>query len=91
VCPRGSEPNEDRRADAKDLVELARCKARPIRSKRNRAHGAAADSYRINPNPICDGPAVADRKAAAAHLGDSDGGGRVAPRRGDEEETLVEA
>jgi hypothetical protein len=28
---------------------------------------------------------------AAAHLGESDDGGQVAPRRGDEEETSVEA
>jgi hypothetical protein len=51
----------------------------------------AADSYRINPDPICGGPAVADRKATAAHLRDSDGGGRVVPRRGDEEETPIES
>jgi hypothetical protein len=50
-----------------------------------------ADSYRIDPDPICGGPAVADRKAAVARLRDNDGGGRVAPRRGDEEETSVEA
>jgi hypothetical protein len=90
VCPRGSGPNEDRQANAEDLAKLGRCKATPIQSKRNRAQGAAADSYRINPDPICGGPAVADRKAAAARLGDSDGGGRIAPRRGDEEETPVE-
>jgi hypothetical protein len=65
VCPRGSGPNEDRRADAEDLAEPGRCKATPIRSKQNRAQGAAADSYRIDPDPICDGPAVADRNAAA--------------------------
>jgi hypothetical protein len=52
--------------------------------------GAAVDNYRIDPDPICGGPAVADQKAAA-RLRDSDGGNRVAPRRGDEEETLVEA
>jgi hypothetical protein len=64
VCPRGSGPNEDRQANAEDLAKLGRCKATPIQSKRNRAQGAAADSYRINPDPICGGPAVADRKAA---------------------------
>jgi hypothetical protein len=50
-----------------------------------------ADNYRIDPDPICGGPAGADRKAAVARLRDSDGGSRVAPRRGDEEETPVEA
>jgi hypothetical protein len=50
-----------------------------------------ADNYRIDPDPIYGGSAVADRKAVAARLGDSDGSGRVAPRRGDEEDTLVEA
>jgi hypothetical protein len=39
ACPRGSGPNEDRRADAEDLAEPARCKATPIRSKRNIAQG----------------------------------------------------
>jgi hypothetical protein len=84
ACPRGSGPNENRRADAEDLAEPGRCKATPIRSKQNRAQ-------RIDSDPICVGPAVADRKAAAARLRDSDGGGRVAPRRGEEEETPVEA
>jgi hypothetical protein len=91
VCPRGSGPNENRRADAEDLAEPGQCKATPIRLKRNKAQGAAADSYRIDPDPICGGPVVADQKAAAVRLGDSDSGGRVAPRRGDEEETPVEA
>jgi hypothetical protein len=91
ACPRGSGPNEDRRADAEDLAEPGRCKAKPIRSKRNRAQGAAADSYRINPDPICGGPIVVNQKAAAARLRDNDGGGRVAPRRGDEKEMPVEA
>jgi hypothetical protein len=50
-----------------------------------------ADSYRIDPDPICGGPTVADQKAGAARLADSDGGGRVTSRRGDEEETPVEA
>jgi hypothetical protein len=91
ACPRGSGPNEDRRADAEDLTEPGQCKPTPIRSKWNRVQGAAADSYRIDPDPICGGSAVADQKAAAARLRDSDGGGRVAPRHGDEEETSVEA
>jgi hypothetical protein len=51
----------------------------------------AADSYRIDPDPICGGPAVADQKTTVAHLRGSDSGGRVVPRRGDEEETSVEA
>jgi hypothetical protein len=91
ACPRGSGLNENRRADAEDLAESGRCKATPLRSKRNRAQGTTADSYRIDPDPIYDGPAVADQKAAAARLGDSYDGGRVAPRRGDEEEAPVEA
>jgi hypothetical protein len=37
ACPRGSGPNENRQADAEDLAEPGRCKATPIRSKRNRA------------------------------------------------------
>jgi hypothetical protein len=36
ACPRGSGSNENRRADAEDLAEPSRCKATPIRSKRNR-------------------------------------------------------
>jgi hypothetical protein len=36
---------------AEDLAEPGRCKATPIRSKRNRAQGAVADSYRIDPDP----------------------------------------
>jgi hypothetical protein len=50
-----------------------------------------ADSYRIDLDPICSGSAIADQKATASHLGDSDGDGRVTPSRGDEEETPVEA
>jgi hypothetical protein len=65
ACLRGFGLNENHRADAEDLAEPGRCKATPIRSKRNRAQGAAADSYRIDPDPICGGLAVADRKAAA--------------------------
>jgi hypothetical protein len=91
ACPCGSGPNEDHRADAEDLAKPGRCKATPIRSKRNRAQGAAADSYRIDPDPICGGPAIADWKVAAARLEDSDGDGQVAPRCGDEEETPIEA
>jgi hypothetical protein len=91
ACHRGSGANEDRRADTEDLAESGPCKATPIRSKRNIAQGAAADSYQIDLDPICGGPAVADRKVVAARLEDSDDGGRVAPRRGDEEEMLVEA
>jgi hypothetical protein len=91
VCPRGSGPNEDRQADAEDLAKPSRCKTTPIRSKRNIAQGAAANNYRIDPDLICGGPTVADQKAVMAHLRDSDGGGRVAPRRGDEEATSVEA
>jgi hypothetical protein len=90
TCPRSSGPEEKRRANAEDLAEPGRCKATPIRSKRNRAQGAVSDSYRIDPDPIYGRPAVADRKTAVARLGDSDNGGRVAPRRGDEEETPVE-
>jgi hypothetical protein len=37
ACPRGSGPNENRQSDAEDLAEPGRCKATPIRSKRNRA------------------------------------------------------
>jgi hypothetical protein len=51
----------------------------------------AADSHQIDPDPIYGGMAVEDQKAVAAHLRDSDDGGRVTPRRGDEEETPVEA
>jgi hypothetical protein len=91
ACPHGSGPNEDRRADAEDLAKPGRCKATPIRSKQSRAQRASADSYRIDPNPICGGPTIADRKAATARLRDRDGGSRVTPRRGDEEETSVEA
>jgi hypothetical protein len=69
TCPCSSRPNEDRRANAEDLAEPDRCMATPIRSKQNKAQGAAADSYRIDPDPICDGSAVADRKAAASCLG----------------------
>jgi hypothetical protein len=90
-CLRNSGLNKDRRADAENLVERDWCKTTPIRSKRNRAQGAAADSYRINPDPICGEPAVADRKAVVARLRDSDDGGRVAPSRGDEEEMPVGA
>jgi hypothetical protein len=68
ACPRGSRLNENRRADAEDLAEPGRCKATPIRSKWNRAQGAAADSYQIDPDPIYGGPAVAYRKASAACL-----------------------
>jgi hypothetical protein len=75
ACPRGSGPNEDRRADAEDLAEPARCKATPIRSKRNIAQGAVADIYRIDPDPICGGLAVANQKVATACLGDSDDDG----------------
>jgi hypothetical protein len=75
TCPRGSGPNENRRADAEDLAEPGRCKATPIRSKRNRAQGAAADSYRIDPDPICGGPAVADWKVVAARLATRGAGG----------------
>jgi hypothetical protein len=91
MCPHGSRPNENRRADAEDLAEPDRCKTTSIRSKQNRAQGVVADSYRIDPDPICGGLAIADRKTATARLGDSDGGGRVAPRCGDEEETSVKA
>jgi hypothetical protein len=91
ACSHGSGSNENRRADAEDLAEPGRCKTTPIRSKRNKAQGVAADSYRINPDLICGGPAVADRKAAAACLRDSDGGSRVTPRRDDEEETSIKA
>jgi hypothetical protein len=63
-----------------------------MRIRGMRCHkGAAVDNYRIDPDPICGGPAVADQKVAAARLRDSDGSNRVAPRHGDEEETLVEA
>jgi hypothetical protein len=89
ACPRGSGPNENHQADAEDLAEPGRCKATPIQSKRNRTQGAAADNYRIDTDPICGRPTVADRKAAAARLGDSDNGGRVVARHGDEEETPV--
>jgi hypothetical protein len=75
TCPRGSGSNEHHRADAEDLAEPGRCKATPIRSNQNRAQGAAADSYQIDPDLICGGPAVADQKAAAARLGDSDDSG----------------
>jgi hypothetical protein len=51
TCPRGSGSNENRRDDAEDLAESGQCKATPIRSKRNRAQGAAADIYRIGPDP----------------------------------------
>jgi hypothetical protein len=64
--------NENRRADTEDLAKPGQCKAIPIRSNRNRAQGAAVDSYQIDPNPICGGPAVADRKTAVARLRDSD-------------------
>jgi hypothetical protein len=67
-APRVSEPNENRQADAEDLAEPGRCKAPSIRSKRNISQGAAAVSYRIDPDPICSGSAVAGRKAAAARL-----------------------
>jgi hypothetical protein len=39
VCPRGSGPNENRRADAEDLAEPGWCKATLIPSKRNREQG----------------------------------------------------
>jgi hypothetical protein len=39
VCPCGSRPNENHRADAEDLAEPDRCKATPIQSKRNKAQG----------------------------------------------------
>jgi hypothetical protein len=84
ACPRGFGPNENRRADAEDLTESGRCKATPIQSKRNRAQGVAADSYRIDPDLICDGPAVAGQKAAAARLatrGASGGADRRQRRR----------
>jgi hypothetical protein len=51
ACRRGSRPNENRRADVEDLFEPGRCKATPIRSKRDRTQGVAADSYRIDPDP----------------------------------------
>jgi hypothetical protein len=73
--PRGLGPNENHRADAEDLAEPDRCKATPIRSKWNRAQGAAADSYRIDPDPICGGPTVAGQKAAAARLATRGAGG----------------
>jgi hypothetical protein len=51
ACPRNSGPNENRQVDAENLAEPDRCKATPIRSKRNRAQRVAADNYQINPDP----------------------------------------
>jgi hypothetical protein len=50
ACPRGSRPDEICRGDAEDLAEPGQCKATQIRSKQNRAQGAAVDSYRIDPD-----------------------------------------
>jgi hypothetical protein len=45
TCPHGSGLNENCRANAEDLAKPGRCKATLIQLKRNRAQGAAADSY----------------------------------------------
>jgi hypothetical protein len=81
ACPRSSGPNENHRADAEELAEPGRCKATPIRSKRNRARGGGGRQL----------PKRSRSNLRRAGYSRSEGGdGRVAPNRGDEEETPVE-